>query len=216
MFKALKRQGQKKINFEINVKLVKVGASEIPRDITLQVVWKRGPETANSPKVDLNEYEPDSDMDHLFQKVSSFYSTDNQMTWEKKTCDFMINIIEHGASELHAKKEIDMAQFVNHNDSPQTIEFDSDQFPGLFIKVEWTIKESGDTKRVSNVGGSGLSSGVEDMIEQAREMEERNEILHSEIDAAFKDKQAIEKLISAEKKIRKELEGGIISSGSMV
>jgi len=65
---------------------------------------------------------------------------------------------------------------------------------------------------------SGMSnvSQTEEMIEKARECEERNEILHSEIDAAFKDKQSIEKLIQAEKKTRNQLEGGIISSGSTI
>ena len=68
--------------------------------------------------IELNEYEEDADMNHVFNKVSSFYSKDH-ITFEKKMCTVIINKIvgPNQVSIQVAEKEIDMSPYVDHTDS---------------------------------------------------------------------------------------------------
>jgi len=91
----------------------------------------------------LNEFENDTEMTDIFTKVSSFYSKDN-ITYEKKFCSFVVLLLGPQNSKTQiAEFEVDMGEFVNHNDSHQHIDFKCDHYSGLFLDVVWTIAESG-------------------------------------------------------------------------
>ena len=80
--RGLLRSTQKKVNLEIQVKIVKIICKHIQEDESYLIDWKRGPETQTTKQIDLNEYQPDDFVDETFAKVSSFYSKDNGTTWE--------------------------------------------------------------------------------------------------------------------------------------
>ena len=96
--------------------MVSIGASSVPHDIQLKVLWKRGPETSTSQAVDFNQYTLEHDMGDVFTKVSSFYSKDGldhiSSFWEKKDCQFIIDKVDGGESIQIAKQEINMSQYV--------------------------------------------------------------------------------------------------------
>lgn len=155
MFKAISRAAQKKQNYMITAALAKIGCSSLSNDIELCVVWKRGPESQKSQVYELNEIEHDTDMTDIFTKVSSFYSKDN-ITFEKKMCNFGIMMVDNqGVQTQIGDVEVDMSDYVNHNDSHQHIEFKCDSLSGLFLDVVWSITESTDKK---NINRNSLSS----------------------------------------------------------
>jgi len=144
MFKALARKGQKKQNFQIDVKMVRLGGSSIDEDICLRVTWKRGPETQLSADYDLNEFEVDAEMNDSFTKVSSFYSKD-QVTYEPKFCNFIVNRVDKDELIPIAQVELNMALYCNYTNEHQKVEFESDYITGLFLDVVWTISETDKT-----------------------------------------------------------------------
>jgi len=111
-----------------------------------------------------------------------------------------------------------MAPFVNHTDSPDTIEFEDSEFSNLSISLEWTITTdlsgTDDLQRLASAGSSIASSLVldgeqmelKDVLEKAEKMEEENSDLKSQIDMVILAKQSLEKTIIAEKKSNSELQ----------
>lgn len=79
----------------ISVRLAKFGLTSLHADTTFQIVWKRGPEKQCSHKIELNEFELDSDLEEVMSKVSSFYSKDT-ITYEKKDCNFIVMKLGEG------------------------------------------------------------------------------------------------------------------------
>jgi hypothetical protein len=166
MFKALSRGFQKKQDYLITVKMVRVYCT-VEEDCQVQVEWQRGPTTEKSNKYDLNNIEVDVEMTDVFSKVSSFYSKDGGQTFEPKLCHFHILLFgpEDEEGKRIASKEINMAPFVNHTDSPQKIEFEDSDMANVAVDLEWTI--SSDTTGADDItrmaSTSSLDSGL--MIE---------------------------------------------------
>ena len=65
----------------------------------------------------MNEFETDTEMTDILTKVSSFYSKDN-VIFEKKFCNFLVIMVgENNSKTQIADVEVDMAEYVNHNES---------------------------------------------------------------------------------------------------
>jgi hypothetical protein len=164
----------------------------------------------------LNEIEVDADLEDIMSKVSSFYSKDN-ITFEKKMCNFIVMKVGDGDYQTEvANIEVNMAEYVNHHDSPQHINIPSDDYPGLFLDVMWTIVETDGTKggidRGSTIGGSGLDLGfgsdvsklseeqLMEIFEKARALEDQNADLEKQIDLVISAKNNLEKILGEERK----------------
>ena len=119
---------------------MEIGCTKLGQDVTFQVVWKRGPETSQSLSYDLNEYENDYTItNEVFSKVSGFHTSDKEQTWEEKDCYFIINQVNGGKSVKVAEHKVDMSKFANKVGVHSTVNFDSSEFQGLYLKVQWTI-----------------------------------------------------------------------------
>lgn len=85
MFKAISRGLKTEQKSVITLKVIKVG-TEVENDCEVQVIWKRGPEIQEGKKVDLNNIEVDAELEDVFTKASSFYTSGG--VWEPKMCEF--------------------------------------------------------------------------------------------------------------------------------
>lgn len=89
------------------------------------------------------------DIDEVFERVSSFWTKDGKI-FEKKTCDFIINMIDEDTNDSSQKigevKDYDMSSFVKKNDIETTILFAGAKFESTELTVKWTIQPAKETK----------------------------------------------------------------------
>lgn len=165
MFKAIQRKAQKKQNFEIQLKIVRVSSVIVKRDLQLQLFWKRGPQQDKTNIFDLNELEVDATLNEVFSKVSSFYTKDEGATYEKKTGSLILKEISKNGETVIAQKEVDMSYLVNKVDHPESIElenFTSDLID-ITVEVEWTITEASQAKGRASVASLNTVLGLNQM-----------------------------------------------------
>ena len=93
----------------------------------------------------MNENKTKCSPHYTFTKESTFYnskSKEGKVIWEPKMCSFIISSVqdETKATKI-AEVEVNMAEYVNSGGDSQRIDFDSSEYPGLYIEVRWLICE---------------------------------------------------------------------------
>jgi hypothetical protein len=158
-------------------------------------------------------------------KVSSFYSKD-EISWESKLCNFVIQVVDEGTGEARnvAEVEVDMADYVNHNNTQQRIDIKCDQYSGMFLIVNWSILESSERgstlEHRNSIFGLNLEEANPDQIKtivsKAKELEINNEDLEAQISMVLTAKQNLEKILIAERRetvnLKKQLEENNINT----
>lgn len=184
--KALGRMTQKKVNCEIVLTVLKIGA-QVENDCRCKLVWKRGPQLDESELYELNNLETDVEAMYMFSRVSSFYTSDNR-TYTKKTCDFQFVTIDDKDDKekiIATIEGYDMAPFVNQIETKQMIKFKNSEVPGTFIEVSWTIQPTTEKKtdlkteqqlataghRFSVQGRQYTADEVQDFLDEKEELE---------------------------------------------
>lgn len=99
MFKALARSTKNKQDLKIYLQLCSITCQieEDDGDCQLEILWKRGPQADKSPLFSIDSSSSQIDLDHEFNKVSSFYSSDN-VTFEDKMCIIQVNLVKGGTA----------------------------------------------------------------------------------------------------------------------
>jgi len=82
-------------------------------------------------------------MNEIHDKESGFfmnYSNIKTMTYDKKTCNFLVEVVPKNVGELPIVNKVeDMAPYVGESGKAQRIDLDNTTVPGLYLDVEWTI-----------------------------------------------------------------------------
>ena len=182
MFKNISRSFQKKVDCKIVFEITKISAN-FEEPVKVQVVWKRGPEEQAGELYELGPDATEIECNDRFVKISSFYSKDEGITHEPKTCEIILQTVteEEGDEDEPSKKTIiarlpayNMASFVKiaKTEIPTTIKFPDSTQSDTFIEVKWTIfADEGLVKQ--NTAGTEVYTQIEinEFIKQAEELE---------------------------------------------
>ena len=185
MFKNISRSLQKKVDCKIVFEITQISANfEDP--VKVQIVWKRGPEEQAGELYEMGPDATEVECKDRFVKVSSFYSKDERITHEPKTCEILLQTVteEEGDEEEPTKNVNVFARIPAYNmgpfvkiaktEIPTTIKFPDSTQSDTFIEVKWTIfADEGLVKQ--NTGGASTEvytqTEINEFIKQAGELE---------------------------------------------
>jgi hypothetical protein len=158
MFKNISRSLQKKVDCKIVFEITKISA-QFEEPCKVQVVWKRGPEEQEGELIEMGPDATEVECKDRFVKVSSFYSKDERITHEPKTCEIILQTVseEDEIKSVFARiPAYNMGPFVKitKTEIPATIKFPDSLHKDTFIEVKWTIfADEGLVKQTSSVDG---------------------------------------------------------------
>lgn len=152
----------------------------------VRIVWKRGPQADISDEYEFNQYEPDIETEYVFQRISTFYTKDGGKTYDKKLCNFEIQIGKD-TEDMKTIASIDnhnMSPFVDQSDALEHLIFTNSKKPNTFIDIKWNIFQTDENKVDLNVEKMRLEhrhsfsvQGIRYTADQVRDfMDERDEL----------------------------------------
>ena len=174
--KQFSRLNQKKYDCKIVFEITKL-SYPIEEPTKVKIIWKRGPETQESEVIELNPYSPEVELNERFVKVSSFYSKDERITHEPKTCDILLMKVDEEdetKNEVIAKNlNYNMANFVRvkKTELPTKITFDQKD---MFLEAKWTIFTEEGLSKQSTLGGAAeiyTQTEINEFLKKATELE---------------------------------------------